>query len=428
MLRLPGGFFIDSSLLGFAGDPSGPWEEVGLLEMAKEEAFRKGAIHSLHSFEALLSRERARSDRTGSEFSLVVFPLDQMQRLERSLRVLQAAFRMRIRSIDEVGWFQDHTLGVLLPSTGITGARIFASDIIQRVNGYAGPLSYRVFSYPGFWYPEGIWKQFARAGDGAAPSDEPPKVSGSAARPYTDPFTSLEQKVGTVLVKGVPGWKRVLDVVGSLFGIIAGTPLFILICVYIRIVSPGRILFRQTRIGYKGRSFTFLKFRTMRLNNDASSHRDHLKQLIHSEAAMTKLDESEDPRIIPGARILRKACLDELPQLFNVLKGEMSLVGPRPCLPYEAEEYQRWHAGRFDVLPGITGLWQVSGKNNLTFAQMIRLDIAYANSMSLFKDLWILLLTLPVVAGFVLEAICRRLSSQKTGFQPQGDVDSGTVD
>jgi lipopolysaccharide/colanic/teichoic acid biosynthesis glycosyltransferase len=170
------------------------------------------------------------------------------------------------------------------------------------------------------------------------------------------------------------------------------------------------VLFRQTRIGYKGRPFTFLKFRTMHPDNDASSHRDHLKSLIRSDAPMLKLDSTDDPRIIPGARILRRACLDELPQLFNVLKGEMSLVGPRPCLPYEVEEYRRWHTHRFDVLPGLTGLWQVSGKNRLSFQQMIRLDIAYALSLNLLQDLKILLLTGPAIAGFVLEALGRRLA------------------
>jgi lipopolysaccharide/colanic/teichoic acid biosynthesis glycosyltransferase len=420
MLRLPGGFFIDSWFWVLPETRRDRGEEVGVREMAEENAFRKGTIHSVRGFEALLNRERARSDRMGSEFSLVVFSLGQMQRLEQRLRVLQVAFRRRIRSIDEVGWFQANTLGVLLPSTGSTGARIFASDLVELVNGNAGPLFYRVFSYPGSWYPDGVWKQFAKeGGEGAGTSGTPRKGA--------DRFTGLEQKVGNVLAKRLPAWKRALDIAGSLLGIIVGAPLFILLCGYIRIASPGPILFRQTRIGYKGRSFTFLKFRTMQANNNASSHREHLKQLIRSGTAMTKLDESEDPRIIPGAKILRKACLDELPQLFNVLKGEMSLVGPRPCLPYEAEEYQRWHAGRFDVLPGITGLWQVSGKNNLTFAQMIRLDIAYSNSMSLFKDLWILLLTLPVVVGFVLEAICRRLRSQQTEFPPQDDADSEAV-
>ena len=156
--------------------------------------------------------------------------------------------------------------------------------------------------------------------------------------------------------------------------------------------------------------FTFLKLRTMRADNDPGRHRAHLKELITSDRPMAKLDNAEDPRIVPGGRILRKLCLDELPQLVNVLKGEMSLVGPRPCLPYEAEEYLRWHSNRFDVLPGLTGLWQVSGKNRLTFKQMIRLDISYCRNMSLWLDLKILLRTGPTVAGLFLEGVANRLN------------------
>jgi lipopolysaccharide/colanic/teichoic acid biosynthesis glycosyltransferase len=128
---------------------------------------------------------------------------------------------------------------------------------------------------------------------------------------------------------------------------------------------------------------------------------------------MEKLDTTSDPRIITGGKVLRKTCIDELPQLFNVLRGEMSLVGPRPCIPYEAEEYLRWHTHRFDILPGMTGLWQVSGKNRLSFEQMIRLDISYAKTMSFLFDLKILLLTLPTIIGLVSEAVVRNIGNKQ---------------
>ena len=147
----------------------------------------------------------------------------------------------------------------------------------------------------------------------------------------------------------------------------------------------------------------------MCLDSDPSSHRAHLRDLINSEEPMEKLDSRDDPRIIFGGRIIRKACLDEFPQLINVLKGGMSLVGPRPCLPYEVAEYVRWHKYRFDLLPGITGLWQVSGKNKLTFKQMIRLDISYCQNRSLWLDVKILLRTVPAIVGFVLEAVANTL-------------------
>jgi len=137
------------------------------------------------------------------------------------------------------------------------------------------------------------------------------------------------------------------------------------------------VFFKQERIGYKGRSFDFLKFRTMKADSGTRVHEKHLKTLINNDIQMDKLDGENDPRIIPFGKFLRQSCLDELPQLINVLRGDMSLVGPRPCLAYEAQEYNLWHTKRFDIKPGMTGSWQVNGKNRTTFKEMIRLDINY---------------------------------------------------
>jgi len=200
-----------------------------------------------------------------------------------------------------------------------------------------------------------------------------------------------------------------MDIAGALAALAILFPIITLVSLYIKCVSPGTVLFRQKRVGYKGRPFTFLKFRTMHPNNDPTLHREYLKELIKGGQPMEKLDGGRDPRIIPGGKILRKVCIDELPQLINVLRGEMSLVGPRPCIPYEAEEYLRWHVHRFDILPGMTGLWQVSGKNRLSFEQMVRLDISYMKRMSLLLDLMILLRTVPTILGMVFEAIFRTL-------------------
>ncbi len=188
---------------------------------------------------------------------------------------------------------------------------------------------------------------------------------------------------------------------------------------YIRSVSPGPVLYRQKRVGIGRREFTFLKFRTMHHRDSEQLHSQHSKDFIVFDKPMTKLD-SADPRIIPGGRILRKLAIDELPQLFNVLAGDMSLVGPRPCIPYEAEVYAQWHGRRFSILPGLTGLWQVSGKNRLTFQQMIRLDIAYENRMSLWFDLRIILKTIPTVIGLGLEGFRRRLSLIGEGADGSG--------
>jgi lipopolysaccharide/colanic/teichoic acid biosynthesis glycosyltransferase len=206
-----------------------------------------------------------------------------------------------------------------------------------------------------------------------------------------------------VFIRRIPVWKRAMDLIGAVVALTLCAPVMLLVAAYIRIVSPGPVFFRQERVGYRGKLFTFLKFRTMKPGNDVSTHREHLRELIRNDTPMWKLDTVNDPRIIPGGNILRKLSLDELPQFINVLRGEMSLVGPRPCIPYEAEEYLRWHTRRFDVYPGLSGLWQVSGKNRLSFKEMIRLDIAYANNMSLLLDLAIILRTFPTLVGMALE-------------------------
>ncbi|MFW5955253.1 MAG: sugar transferase [Rhodothermales bacterium] len=207
-----------------------------------------------------------------------------------------------------------------------------------------------------------------------------------------------------------PIWKRTIDIVGAMAGLLLASPIMALTAAFIKLVSPGPVMYRQSRVGIGRREFVFFKFRTMHVATTDSSHADYVRQLIAGNQTMEKLDE-KDPRIIRGGSVIRKTCIDELPQLYNILRGDMSLVGPRPCIPYEADEYLRWHAERFSVLPGLTGLWQVSGKNRLTFEQMIRLDITYQNRMSPWLDLWIILLTIPTVLGLVLDAVHRKLGS-----------------
>jgi len=188
----------------------------------------------------------------------------------------------------------------------------------------------------------------------------------------------------------LPRWKRLLDICCILGMIPILLPMMVLTAIAIKIVSSGPVFYRQQRVGHFGRPFVCWKFRTMRMNADPGVHQRHLNQLITSELPMTKMDLLGDPRLIPLGSLLRATGLDELPQLFNVLRGEMSLVGPRPCLPYEYEMYLPWQKQRFDTLPGLTGLWQVSGKNNTTFNEMVRLDISYARNKSLWLDLKIM--------------------------------------
>ncbi len=211
----------------------------------------------------------------------------------------------------------------------------------------------------------------------------------------------------------VPTWKRVLDVSCITVALPLIAPVMGLVALLIKCVSKGPVLFRQERVGYRGRLFTCLKFRTMIVGANTKVHEEHCRQLIATGAPMTKLDDEEDDRIIPFGQVLRSTGLDELPQLLNVFRGEMSLVGPRPCLPAEYKSYSPEQKRRFDAVPGLTGLWQVSGKNSTTFARMIELDLDYARNRRLFLDLGILVRTLPVVVAAGAKAVRRRLSRSR---------------
>jgi len=213
----------------------------------------------------------------------------------------------------------------------------------------------------------------------------------------------------------VPRWKRVLDIAWILLALPVVAPLMLLIGLLIKIVSPGPVFFKQQRIGFRGRPFTCLKFRSMRPNADTTVHRNYLNELIRADVPMNKMDSRSDRRLIPLGPLLRASGLDELPQLINVLRGEMSIVGPRPCLGYEYEQYLPWHKERFNTLPGLTGLWQVSGKNHTTFTEMMHLDIFYARNKSLAMDLRIMLRTFSVLVLQVKESRAKSKGSGERG-------------
>ncbi len=194
--------------------------------------------------------------------------------------------------------------------------------------------------------------------------------------------------------------KRALDVAGSLTLLLLLSPVLLVIAALLKLSSPGPVLFRQPRVGRMARPFTMLKFRTMRVDADHALHQEFVTKFIkasvqiHSAGREAIFKLTSDPRVTPLGRILRKTSLDELPQLWNVLRGEMSLVGPRPPLPYEVDQYRPWHRRRvIDAKPGITGLWQVKGRSRTTFDEMVRLDLQYARTYSLWTDIKILLAT-----------------------------------
>ncbi len=198
--------------------------------------------------------------------------------------------------------------------------------------------------------------------------------------------------------------KRVLDLVLTCLMLVVLSPLLLLIILTIKISSPGPILHTQVRLGKKGKAFVLYKFRSMYVDGDDAHHRSYIKELIKASSPYKVAENGEslfkifdDSRVTTVGKLIRKYSVDELPQLLNVLRGQMSLVGPRPPLPYEYEEYSDWHRKRLDGIPGITGLWQVSGKNTIPFDRMVELDIHYLKNWSLWLDIKIILRTIPTM-------------------------------
>jgi lipopolysaccharide/colanic/teichoic acid biosynthesis glycosyltransferase len=208
-----------------------------------------------------------------------------------------------------------------------------------------------------------------------------------------------------------PGWKFGLDITCILLSLPVWLPLMILLMLVTRIASPGPIFYRQKRIGFGGRHFFIWKFRTMKLSAETQTHEHYFEKLMRVDCPMTKLDAYGDPRLVPFGRILRSSGLDELPQIFNVLRGEMSLVGPRPCTPHEFARYEPWQRERVNGLPGLTGYWQVNGKNKTTFNEMIAMDLFYIKNTSILLDLKIMLKTGGAIAGQLFES---RLAAQRS--------------
>lgn len=233
---------------------------------------------------------------------------------------------------------------------------------------------------------------------------------GTAARPIT-----------------IPRWKRILDVTLILLTVPVWLPLMIVLMTWIRVTSAGPIFYRQERIGFRRDRFMIFKFRTMRVNAETRTHEEYFAYLMQADCPMTKLDIEGDSRLISYGRFLRATGLDELPQIFNVLRGDMSLVGPRPCLPHEFQRYEAWQQARVNVLPGLTGYWQVNGKNKTTFNEMMAMDIFYAQHMSLWVDLMIMLKTIPALIEQTLESRAQNRLSGPVGRAAVAESLDGAV-
>jgi lipopolysaccharide/colanic/teichoic acid biosynthesis glycosyltransferase len=341
-------------------------------------------------FHRMISLERKRSERSQRPFVLLLIDIGNNQAAgEKQGRVLlDMLFSLQgaTRETDVTGWYTTNSvIGVMFTEIALDNNAVL-STILSRIgavvrdrldNEQFGRIKFSFHVFPDDW-------------DAQNP-DRP-------SNPTLYPDLETRQKsnrVGRIT-------KRMIDIVGSLSLLTMLSPVLLIIAAAVKLGSRGPVLFRQKRIGEHGTPFTFLKFRSMYMNNDATEHKEYVRQLIAGRAekksakggsgGVFKL--TNDPRITPVGRILRRSSLDELPQLINVLIGEMSLVGPRPPVPYEVEEYATWHRRRLlEAKPGITGLWQVHGRSRVEFDDMVRLDLQYARNCSPLLDLKILLRT-----------------------------------
>jgi exopolysaccharide biosynthesis polyprenyl glycosylphosphotransferase len=346
------------------------------------------------SFQRTLSLERKRTERSRKPFLLMLLEFGDIRPTEsnRALGKVITALSASTRATDVVGWFKSNSVvGVLFTEIIIDDQSSIVSTMMARVSETLGhsltldqfnqvKISFHVYPEP---WDGGMFER---------PSN--PML-------YPD-FSDQDdrRKYGFAV-------KRLIDIVCSGIGLILSAPVFLVIAAMIKLTSEGPVFFRQQRIGQHGTPFTFLKFRTMFTNNDHSVHKEFVQQLI---AGKVKADSNgngsgngnghgvykikSDPRITRIGSFLRRSSLDELPQLINVLQGEMSLVGPRPPVRYEVDAYEIWHRGRLmEAKPGITGLWQVNGRSRVKFDEMVRLDIRYARTWSLWLDIKILLRT-----------------------------------
>jgi len=340
-------------------------------------------------FMGLLCMERKRTERSGRRFVLLLVNPGGLLHPSKSagLRKLVSAITGSSRDTDLVGWYKEGELiGAIFTEVGSAVDK----TVVQALSAKLTDSLYRVFTIEEINEIKLTFHVFPEDWDGDN-QDSPVKSSlqMALARQIIRKRTSL-------------GLKRMIDVGGSLVGLILSLPVFVIIGIAIKLTSKGPIFFRQVRLGQYGKTFTFLKFRSMYVDNNPKIHEEYVKQLIKGTAGTEQNNGNNqklykltaDPRITPLGRILRSTSLDELPQFLNVLVGEMSLVGPRPPVMYEYDTYDQWHKQRLlAVKPGITGLWQVHGRSRVTFEEMVRLDIRYARSWSVWLDIKILLET-----------------------------------
>lgn len=354
----------------------------GSSDFLPEERFRKA-----------LSLERRRAERSHKLFLLVLLttePLEDSRKAERLAQRAANALSMLANSIRETdiwGWYkQDSIGGIIFTEFNGTARQIILSALSEKIDF----VLRRAFDPEERKHVQSSFHFFP----------EPWTGSGDASTHNPVLYPDLEERNKSARFSR--SFKRAIDFIGSLLLLILLCPASAAIAVAIKLDSRGPVLFKQDRVGQYGTRFTFLKFRSMVVQCDPNIHKEYIQRFIAGESGVQQSDTkgrgvfklAKDSRVTRFGRWLRKTSLDELPQLLNVLRGEMSLVGPRPPIPYELESYYVWHTRRIlETKPGITGLWQVRGRSRTTFDEMVRMDLQYARTWSLWLDLRILLQT-----------------------------------
>ena len=363
-----------------------------------------GVARGLHSREtplSLLDHERARCDRNGRQFALLVFDLARVPGKGAAYRQLAGVLTTRLRRTDACGRLDLERVAAILPDTELDPAWTVASDVRRAALATLPGLTCAAYAYPTAW-----WSHDDRRGDSPRSHPDPPGGSGNTSaqrhprdRPAppgpTQPAAreGLPERLQALLAETIPRSKRVMDVTGAATAFVVLSPVIALTALAVRLTSPGPVLFAQPRVGKDGRVFTFWKFRTM--TTGAAERKSEL--LDQNEQTWPVFKMKRDPRVTPLGRLLRKTSLDELPQLWNVLRGDMSLVGPRPPTLDEVHAYERWHLRRLELTPGLTCIWQVSGRSLIGFADWVRMDLQYAERRSVLVDLMLLARTIPAV-------------------------------
>jgi lipopolysaccharide/colanic/teichoic acid biosynthesis glycosyltransferase len=353
-------------------------------------------ILSEEAFRGMISVERKRSERSQRPFVLLLIESGRSQSGDKQGRVLLemlSALQGATRETDVTGWYSTNAVVGVMFTEIVLDNNAVLSTILSRIGAVLrDKLDTDQFSRVKFSFH-------------VFPDDWDSQDAERPSNPTLYPDLEKRQQSNRL----GRATKRLIDVVGSLGLLMLLSPIFLLIAIAVKLSSRGPILFRQQRIGEHGTPFTFFKFRSMFVNNDASQHKEYVQNLIAGRADKQRTEGASegvfkltnDPRITPVGNFLRRTSLDELPQFYNVLRGDMSLVGPRPPVAYEVEAYATWHRRRLlEAKPGITGLWQVQGRSRVGFDDMVRLDLRYARNCSPWLDLKILMRTpKAVIAG-----------------------------